>query len=357
MKVLVNTPDLELSGGVADYYITIKPHFISQVTYFSIGKRKKCRGKLDAFWQIIKDYYNFFVTINSTNYDVIHINPSLGSRSFIRDALFVLLAKLSRKRVIVFFHGWDEEFAAFSEKYLLWLYKMTYFRVDSIIVLAKQFEKKITSLNYNGKTYVETTIVSDEVFNEFSVEDRNYENNIIDILFLSRLEKEKGIYELIEAVEILNSTYNNIKLTVAGDGDEREALEQFAKKCNVGNIIFTGHITGKDKQQVFEDADIFVFPTYYGEGMPLSVLEAMAYGLPVITRPVGGLNDFFENEKMGFLIEEKDPYVISDRIEKIINNKELRIKMSKYNRIYAESRFKASNVASRLEDIYMSVLD
>lgn len=351
MKVLINTPDLELPGGVSSYYKTIKPYFSSKVTYFTIGKRKRNHHALGYFWQIIKDYYNFLVKINSNSYDVIHINPSLGSKSFMRDALYVALSKLSRKRIIVFFHGWDEEFEAFSEKYLLWLYKITYFRVDAIIVLAVQFEKKLKSLGYNGKVYVETTIVGNEVFNEFSIEDKDYENEKINILFLSRIEKEKGIYELIDALKILNKKHNNIVLTVAGYGSEVDSLLQYAKKCEVENIIFTGFITGNDKHIVFKQADIFILPSY-SEGMPLVVLEAMAYGLPVITTPVGGLIDFFKNGRMGFFVGVGDAHDISIFTDKIIGNHELKVKMSHYNNIYAEEHFKASNIVSRLEQIY-----
>lgn len=351
MKVLINIPDLEMSGGVSSYYKTIKPYFASKVTFFTIGRRKKSNHVLGYLWQIIKDYYNFFVLINAINYDVTHINPSLGSKSFIRDALFVAMAKLSKKRVIVFFHGWDEGFEAFSEKYLLWLYKITYFRADAIIVLAEQFKTKLEDIGYKGEIYVETTVVDDNVFDDFNIIDKNYKNKNINLLFLSRLENEKGIYELIDALKILNKKYTNIVLTVAGDGSEMDSLMRYAKKCNVDNVGFTGFITGSDKDMVFKQADIFILPSY-SEGMPLAVLEAMAYGLPVVTTPVGGLRDFFKNGRMGFFIDAGKARDISIFIDKIISNHELRVKMSHYNSIYAEEHFKASRVVSRLESIY-----
>ena len=184
MKVLITTPELGLPGGVAFYYKTLKPHFVSDVTYFTIGKRSTCTGTLNAIWQLLKDYWFFLVAIYSTNYDVIHFNPSLGARSFLRDSIFIALAKICRKRVVVFFHGWDLDYEEFSERYLLWLYKLTYFNAEAIIVLAEQFKNKLTSLGYRGNLFVETTVVGDDVFDEFSLNEKSYNNGFINILYL-----------------------------------------------------------------------------------------------------------------------------------------------------------------------------
>ena len=83
----------------------------------------------------------------------------------------------------------------------------------------------------------------------------------------------------------------------------------------------------------------------------------MAYGLPVVTRPVGGIKDFFEEGKMGSLAASVDPADIAEAVENILTNSELRRKIGKYNREYAARNFKASNVASRLLAIYDEVVN
>ena len=97
---------------------------------------------------------------------------------------------------------------------------------------------------------------------------------------------------------------------------------------------------------------LYCFPTYYGEGLPTSVLEAMAFGMPVVTRPVGGLADLFEDGKMGALVYGKNPDEIADCIEKIIVDKEKMADMARYNADYAQKHFLSSVVAKRLLNIY-----
>jgi glycosyltransferase involved in cell wall biosynthesis len=89
--------------------------------------------------------------------------------------------------------------------------------------------------------------------------------------------------------------------------------------------------------------------------MPTSVLEAMAFGLPVITRPVGGLVDFFENDKMGYLIESLNPLDYAQKIDLLINDIEKANAIANYNMEYAHEYFLASKVARQLEKILSKI--
>ena len=86
--------------------------------------------------------------------------------------------------------------------------------------------------------------------------------------------------------------------------------------------------------------------------MPTSVLEAMAFGMPVVTRPVGGLCDFFENGKMGFLCSGKEPQEIASALESIISNKRKLLEMVQYNNLYAKTHFIAPIVAQNIANFY-----
>jgi len=208
--------------------------------------------------------------------------------------------------------------------------------------------------------FTETTVVDEAIFTcadeEIVISRKPTQNKEFNILFLSRIEREKGIYEAIDAFGILKSRHHSATLTIAGDGGELSKARAYVLSRGIEGVEFTGYLRGAEKSKVFSQADVYLFPTYYGEGMPISVLEAMAYGLPVITRPVGGLKDFFEDGKMGFATESKSPEDFARILDDLAFDHDLRSRIRAYNIAYAKERFPASKVASRIKDIYRKVL-
>ena len=145
-------------------------------------------------------------------------------------------------------------------------------------------------------------------------------------------------------------------MTIAGDGTELRAAQAYVRRRHLEGVQWLGWVTGEAKRQAMNQADLYLFPSYT-EGMPNSVLEAMACGLPVVTRPVGGLVDFFENGRMGLMTESLAPGVFVDLIGKLVKDPPLRHRMGAFNRAYARRRFLASNVAKRIEAIYTEILE
>ena len=149
----------------------------------------------------------------------------------------------------------------------------------------------------------------------------------------------------------------SLKDHLKGDGPYLNRAKDFAKNfaCNK-QIIFHGYVNGITKKHLYQNSDIFIFPTDHGEGMPNSLVEAMAFGLPIITRPVGGIKDVFTNTKNGFMTESKEPKKICELIERIINDINLWEEISSFNYKLAKERFYASKVRKRLENIYENTL-
>ena len=120
------------------------------------------------------------------------------------------------------------------------------------------------------------------------------------------------------------------------------------------DVIFRSLYLQVDYEIFSKTSELYLFPTY-SEGMPTSVLEAMAFGLPVITRPVGGLKDFFENGEMGYMLESLDPEVYVHHIETLIKDVKLTKRISDYNYRFIKEHSLASKIAKNLEDILKSI--
>ena len=347
IRILINVPRGEI-GGVANHYAGLKNKFTQCVKYYFIGGIS--HNPFFIFKQTM-DYIFFIRQLVRFTPDIVHLNPSLDNKSLIRDAIFVILAKIFKKKIVIFFHGWQIGCEIMITQKYLRQFLYIYNKVDAYIVLCSDFKKKLLEWGINSPIFLETTKVDDDLIVNFNINKKNYTNR--NILFLSRIEKAKGIYEVINAIQLLKQ--QNIKLIIAGTGNELTNVKQYVQNNNIANIEFIGFVSGTEIVKVFNNSLIYILPSY-SEGMPNSVLEAMVFGLPVITRPVGGLKDFFEDGKMGYITESKDPEVYAKLIRKLLDDTNEIKKIGKYNHEYAKNRFLASKVAKSLEQIYKDVL-
>ena len=156
----------------------------------------------------------------------------------------------------------------------------------------------------------------------------------------------------VRCFKILKQKYQNLTLTVSGDGLELGNIKKYITSESINDVELTGFVSGEKKTEIFKKADIYIFPTYYIEGMPNSVLEAMAFGLPVITRPVGGIPDFFENGKMGFITDSLESDTYASLLEKMILNRKKIKEISIYNYRFAHNNFISNIVADRINKIF-----
>ncbi len=359
MKVLITHPEFEDPGGVSNLYKQLQKKFKIPTLHFVVGKRTREKGFLSRIFRMFHDYYKFVKCLKTNNIDLVHINPSLDLKSLIRDGMFVLLARLNNKKIVVFFHGWQKSFEAQIERSFVWMFKFFFGKIDAFIVLAEEFKKTLERWGIIQPIYRVVTVIDEDMLLGFDIQDALKKRQTSEkwrVLFLSRILRDKGIYETIEAVSLLKAKYPMIELIVAGDGDELENVKSLVHNRNVSNVTFVGYVRGEEKRHIFEKSQVFCYPTYYGEGLPTCAIEAIAYGLPVVTRPVGGLADFFKNEEHGFITEGINPNIFANLIERLFLDKELYNKISLYNYQYAQINFLASSAVLRLETIYKTVL-
>jgi glycosyltransferase involved in cell wall biosynthesis len=172
----------------------------------------------------------------------------------------------------------------------------------------------------------------------------------LEILFMGWLEKEKGINELINAFYNVQKKHQ-IKIKFIGDGSLRKKIELFRDKHNLyDNITITGWLNDNEVISNFKSSDIFILPSWQ-EGMPNSLIEALASGLPSIVSSVGSIPDFIENNKNGMLIKPKNQFDIEQALKKILNDFNLRKKLAKNSTKLSEKFFSEDKAISKLNHI------
>lgn len=356
MRVLIAVPRLAMPGGVSNYYQTLRPYLDRDKVYIEIGGIPGETGRLTKAWRLLRDYWRFHTVLRRDAFDLVHLNPSMDLRSVFRDGVFLLLAKAHRRRVLVFYRGWIPAAELAVRRRYLGLFRLVYRMADANVVLAEEFRQALVDMGVCRTATIETTVVDDTVFRHVAAQSAGEggagsDHAACRILFLGRLDVGKGLPEAIDAFELLQAARPEAQLIVAGDGPERLAAEADVARRGLAGITFIGHVAGAAKTQAFQSADLYLF-TSLAEGMPNSVLEAMAFGLPIVTRPVGGIRDFFENGAMGFAVDSLNPADFSDKLQRLVANPALRREVGRYNREFARRRFAASVVAGRLLAIY-----
>lgn len=356
-SVIVLVPRLDNYGGVANYYRSIKSFLPGNVAFLYRGKD---RGR-NRISRILCDYAKYVrALVQNRHAKAVVINHSLGRGSFFRDGIYAFLTPKKYKK-IVFFRGWNLQFQEkIDESYFLrrCLLK-SFLKSDHIIVLASAFKAKLHDWGFEGPITLETTVVDEGLLDGETWESLSKYRASLDhpnLLYLGNIARGKGVWELVDALRHLSGDENrqNICLSIAGTGQELETLNKYTR-YNRLNVEYLGYVTGKKKALALKRACIYALSSH-GEGMPNAVLEAMAFGLPVITTRVGGIPDFFEDGKMGFFLASRQPGHIAERIGYLLDRPQLMHEMSRYNFEYAKEHFYARKVARRFMDIIESVI-
>ena len=358
MKVLITHPEFENPGGVSNYWRNLQGEFEISTVHFTVGKRTAEKGVLSRIHRSLADYRRFLGHLRSNDIDLVQLNPSLDPKSFVRDGILALSARACGKKTVVFFHGWQKPFELRISRGFSWMFKFLFGGANAFIVLSDAFRKKLETWGVTKPIYTEVTVLSNDSLKGFDVLEgvrQRHESKKWRILFLSRILRAKGIYETVQAVSLLQAKYPNVELVVAGEGAELDKVKSFARDVGASNVIFPGYVRGDEKNRLLKKANVFCLPSY-SEGFPVAVVEAMAFGLPVVTRPVGGLVDFFKDGEHGFMTDSLDPAVLAGMIEKLLLQKDLYDRISLANYQYAQDHFSASDAAARLESIYSDVL-
>jgi len=321
---------------------------------FSIGQRVSTDGILKKIVYPFIDSFRLARLLRKKEFDCVHINPSLNLNSLLRDGLLLFTLKiLGFRKVVVFIHGWEDRTAAriSSSRLLRLLFNKTFGEAAVILVLASHFKSIIEGLGIDpDKIFVVSAIFSGKLFEGIQA---SPSSNGTSILFMSRLVRGKGVYELLEAFKRVQPRFQHTKLIIIGDGEERESMEQWVKDNHLGDHIeFAGFLSEKEKAQTLVDGDLFVFPTTYGEGCPAVVIEAMAAGLAVVTTRVGGIPDIIQEDENGILLDDVEPDTIAAAIEKMLVDRELLERVKCNNREKAWEQYEAKAFTARLEQFY-----
>lgn len=284
--------------------------------------------------------------------DIVHIHVSDRGSAF-RQAVTTMIAWLLRKPVILHTHSADfHVFYSHLPKIIKYGLSWIFCKSTRFIVLSDSWEKFY--MDNIGLASEQVVVLPNPVKFPVTVPKRGKFDKI-NFLFLGRIGKRKGAFDLIEAfAAIPPMKKQNAKLTIAGDGEGEKAREIVEKYGLSQYITVLDWIDEYQRDALLEKADVFVLPSY-NEGLPMALLEAMSWELPVITTPVGGIPELVINQKNGLIVQPGCVQELSSAMQCLVANDELRQQLGTNARISVKP-FDVEKYMVSMSNIYQSVL-
>ncbi|HWR40294.1 MAG TPA: glycosyltransferase [Patescibacteria group bacterium] len=284
------------------------------------------------------------VWLKNYQVDIIHAHCLLPDGL----AALFLKSRNCNAKIICTIHGSDLNVYPSYNRITRFLIYYVARRVDQIICVSDALREKILEISPNANV---TTIKNGIDFDKFAPQEEEQKpDSQFNILFIGKVKKEKGIYDLLSAYEAVKKSHQHIQLTIVGDCSELDPRINKASTAD-NHIQFAGVVPNEEIKNYLNQADVFVLPSY-SEGLPTVMLEAMAAKVPMILTPVGGIPEVVEHGKTALLIEPGDISALSAAITKLLVDRDLRkqLKDNAYTKVRAEFSWK-SNV-DHLSKVY-----
>lgn len=328
-------------GGVAaveNVYSTFYQPFNHVTTTVANGQVKKLLVLCKAILQFL--YWMLF----HPEIKIVHVQGSVGA-SFWRKAIFIYIAKFFHKQVVWHMHA--GRFAVFYQQHR-YAVKKVVDKSDVIIALSEYWKEYFKKEFPTKRVEIIKNVIS-------APKVHKQQTSYCTLLFLGLLGKNKGIYDLLECIRDHKEEFQgNLKLYIGGNG-EIEHVKQLIKDYGIADIaIFEGWVSGDKKIELLNKSDAYILPSYK-EGLPISILEAMSYGMPIISTPVGGIPEIVSNGENGYLVEPGNKEDIYKAIISLLNNTDLRKRMGKVS-LSRVGEHLPKYVEKQLETLYDSLV-
>lgn len=336
-KVLVVSTSRKTRGGItAVLRLYEKSSMWQQYHCRWIGTHRD-GGKLRKICYFIKALALYVVLLPC--YDIVHIHFSLPV-SAKRKYPFFRLAKLLGKKTVIHLHCGSQIDDIWSP-----IYRTMFEQCDCGILLSESLKRKVEErIGKSNKLRV--------VYNPCPVIsniDQFKKQNII--LFSGTLYEGKGYKDLIRAFAMIAHQHQDWKVVLAGNGEVEQARSLATNLGIINQVELLGWVSGEAKHKAFCEAKALCLPSY-AEGFPMAVLDAWAYGLPVITTPVGGVPDVAIDGENMLLFNPGDVNRLAFCLDRMISDESLRSNLSVASHKLADGKFNLKTVTEEVASIY-----
>lgn len=324
-------------------------HYINLTTAKSLQDIGK--GGVKKLWRFLCLLLRIVKGLLTVKPQLVYVTPNSHGGAFYKDFVVVQLIKLMGYRVIVHYH--NKGVATRQDRWLDDKLYRLFFKNIKVILLAEALYGDVEKYVKRENVFVCPNGIPESLKGEPTAE----HNNVIpQLLFLSNLLVDKGVLVLLDALKILKEKgYSFVCHFVGGETAEIDAA-RFAEEVKTRGLdkmaLYLGKKYDEEKNEEYDNADIFAFPTYYyNECFPLVLLEAMEHAVPCISTREGGVSAIIDDGVNGFMVEKRDANALADRMEFLLTHPEERTHMGIAGRQKFKNEFTLPKFETRMKQI------
>lgn len=348
-KLMVGTALTHPGGMTTVLRLYEQSGFLEDVQYMASSREGSLLRRISTFLSFMFSLTRTLLRRNGIR--LVHMHVSQRG-SFVRKSIAARLCRLFGKKVVWHMHG--------SEFMLFYKSAPAFFRrhirdtlnsLDCVIALSESRRRELLTIVPEARI----TVLYNPCVLRSPLSHPVGESGRVRFLFLGHFCKRKGLYDIIEAMRVLAEP--RVHLSLYGGIVGRMKVKSLVRQYGLEKQVHVdGWISGEKKHQAFLDAHVLLLPSY-NEGLPMAILEAMSYSLPVISTPVGGIAEAIRDGENGFLVTPGDVHALAERMRRFVDLPALVETMGHAGHRLAAEKFELTGVMSGLESIYRHLLN
>lgn len=354
-KICMVVQDPSVKGGISAVVNGYRGSELEKDYNLFYVESYKDGTKFEKLMKGICGYIHFIKLVLFNRPQLVHVHSSFGP-SFYRKIPFILISNCAGIPVINHIHGADfdtfYDSASYKKKQLV---KYIYGKCNALIALSPEWKERLSRIVDPERIAIieNYSVVHESEYIEKIRRDCNYK-----VLFLGELGKRKGCYDIPRIIKLVSEKVPEVKFVLCGAGSvlDENAIKKAIRDLRIQkHAIFPGWVRAEEKEKVLRDADVFLLPSY-NEGMPMSILDAMGYGLPVISTNAGGIPKIVHNGVNGLCCTPGDVDAMAKGIIELLTNNDKRVQASKESISIIKNGYSFEKHIEKLEMLYEMIL-
>jgi glycosyltransferase involved in cell wall biosynthesis len=352
-RIIITGPSLDLDkniGGISSVVSFIIRNNKNYYYYhFELGKHDNEKRASLYLLRLMKAWLRWFIMMISSKGIIVHFNISLEKLPLLRDSPLIFWARLLKRKMVIHLHG-----GAYLHQEIIprWARR-------NIIRILRGKEPKIVLSTIEQEKVIKRYKAENVIVlpNSLDIKDARmfvrdfFKNEILKILFIGRIVKNKGIDYIYEALQELRDDGIQFEFIMAGEGIDRKEYISIFTELLESSFRYEGVVSGDKKDCLLKECDVYLLPSFY-EGLPVSMLECMAYAMVPVVTGVGSISYVVKNRINGIIIQKKSSYGIVNAIKELSFDKEIRKKMGLNAQLYVLKNFDPRDYIRELNRVY-----